>query len=189
MRVMSALAAILLAFAATSGSAVASDPSSGATVLTVIGDITKFNRAGLDGFRDTYFRHLDKDFPSAFEFDGAILGKIGRETITSQAEGWPKPVSAAGPRLAEVMAAAGVPEAATLKITALDGYEIELSAAERREQNWILATHADGRPLGVGGRGPLWLMHDTSEAPISKEAESKWVYSIFLIEAVSKPEK
>jgi hypothetical protein len=76
-----------------------------------------------------------------------------------------------------------VAEDAQIVATALDGYGVELSAADRRKANWVLAIEADGRPLSLGGRGPVWLLSDTQGKTVGPDIENNWVWSAFLIEA------
>jgi len=44
-----------------------------------------------------------------------------------------------------------------------------------------LPSAADGRPLGIGGRGPAWLLYDSGGGAVSEEEEARWVWSMFLI--------
>jgi len=79
------------------------------------------------------------------------------------------------------MKAAGAAPDAKLSFVALDGYTIEFDAADRRAQNWILAISIDGKPIGIGGRGPAWLMHDTAGETVNSDVEGRWVWSVFVI--------
>jgi hypothetical protein len=42
-------------------------------------------------------------------------------------------------------------------VQAADGYSAELTAADVSGDKLILALTADGKPLAMGGRGPIWL--------------------------------
>ena len=64
----------------------------------------------------------------------------------------------------------------------LDGFATEISAAKVAAHDWVLSTRADGRPHGIGDRGPLWLVFDSpEERPATAEEESMWPWSLFFI--------
>ena len=49
--------------------------------------------------------------------------------------------------------------------------------------DWVLATRTDGRALGIGERGPLWLVFDPlGERPATKDESSMWPWAVFLIQ-------
>ena len=52
---------------------------------------------------------------------------------------------------------------------------------ERAAEDWVLALEANGAALGVGDRGPLWLLFDTGGTAVEDDGTNKWVYSIFTI--------
>lgn len=83
--------------------------------------------------------------------------------------------------MADVLASAGMDRATTITAVALDGYAVEITADVRDAHDWIVAIAADGRPLGVGGRGPAWLLYDSGGGAVSEEEEARWVWSMFLI--------
>ena len=155
----------------------------GPTIVTVVGEITKTNRDAFDGFRDAFLKFREKNFAKAYGFSYAALQALPQHTVTANVEGWAKPVRGAGPKLADVLAAAGVASDAPIGVVALDGYTVEFEPKDRKARDWILAISADGEPLAIGGRGPAWLVYETKNAPASEDDEAKWVWSIFLIEA------
>lgn len=154
----------------------------GPTVLTVSGAITAGNRGPFDAFEDGFLNYHEKSFDAAYAFDRAMLEALPQHTVSAMVEGWPQPVEARGPRLRDVLTAAGAGPNATLFATALDGYAAEFSAEELAAQDWILAIDVDGAPLGVGGRGPTWILYGTGVDVASADAEAQWVWSVFLLE-------
>ncbi len=150
--------------------------------LTVIGKIEYSNRAKFEPFPDAFFKFREKEFSKAFEFTYADLAALPQVTVTARAEEWSAPVTATGPALSAVMQAAGASPNAKLSFVARDGYSIELDADGRKAQEWIVAISVDGKPIGIGGRGPAWLMHDTGGKTVDTDVESKWVWSLFVIE-------
>jgi hypothetical protein len=180
-RVVSLIAGLIIAFGAmVSGqnSANAADPAQ----LTVIGKIDNLNRSRFEPFSDAFLKFREKEFSKAFEFTYADLAALPQVTVNAKAEGWPAAVSATGPALGDVMKAAGAAPAAKLSVVALDGYTIELETGDLQAKNWILAISVDGKPIGIGGRGPAWLMHDTAGQTVNSDVEGRWVWSVFLVE-------
>ncbi|MEO1159587.1 MAG: hypothetical protein AAFW74_03895 [Pseudomonadota bacterium] len=179
-RIMSMIAGLFFAVGAlVSGQlpAIAAEPAQ----LTVIGKIENSNRSRFDPFSDAFFKFRENEFSKAFEFTYADLAALPQVTVNARAEEWPAAISATGPALGDVMKAAGVAPDAKLSVVALDGYAIELEAADRQAQNWILAIAVDGKPIGIGGRGPAWLMHDTAGKTVNSDVEGRWVWSVFVI--------
>lgn len=153
----------------------------GGTLLTVSGDIGNTNRTRFDQFHDGFLNYHGKTFERAFEFDRAALAAMPQKSITANAEPWSASVKMQGPRLADVLAAAGA-TGKPITVYALDGYGAEMTVDQIAAQDWVLAMVADGKPLGIGGRGPLWLAYDTGSGKATAEQEGAWVWSVFHIE-------
>ncbi len=132
-------------------SAMAAEIPRGSVVLTVAGNIARSNRPAYDADRDMFFGHHKRKFVNAFVFDRAMLESLGVKTIQVT---WAGPKVISGPRLVDVLGAAGCREK-TVDTLALDGFRFK---ADTEVREWIVATRADGRPLGIGDRGPLWLV-------------------------------
>ena len=65
---------------------------------------------------------------------------------------------------------------------ALDGFESEMSRETVLAKDWILAIRANGQPLGVGQRGPLWLVHALPEdRPATDDEELSWPWAVFFM--------
>ena len=151
-------------------------------VVTVIGKISKSNRGAFDPFLDSLFKFHEKEFKTAFGFSFEALASLPQVTVTAEAQGWPTKVMASGPRLRDVLKAAGVSEGSGVAFLSLDGYALEFEAEKLKSKDWILAIRANGRPLGIGGRGPAWLLYDTGGKAVDTDATGQWVYQLFLIE-------
>ena len=158
-------------------------PALAADMLTVTGNISVTNRRPYDPFFDAFFKHHDKTFKKAFAFDRAALEKLPQKTVNANAEGWPQAIEAKGPSLKDVLDAAGVKPDALVTIMSLDGYAVEFTPSERQSHGWIVAIEVNGKGLGIGGRGPAWLMYDTGGKAINADKEGKWVWSAFSITA------
>lgn len=153
-------------------------------VLTVTGRITETNRPAFNGLKDVFFNFHQRHFEHAFAFDIASLEALGMQKARIDYPGWPARVSVEGPFLRNVLAAAGA-EAGTVRITALDGFTAELAAADMAEQDWIVAIKADGEYLGIGGKGPSWILYARRDGkPAIADDEERWPWGAFLIEVL-----
>ncbi len=63
-------------------------------------------------------------------------------------------------------------------ITALDGYAAEIPVAETK--GVVLALKVNGQDLGIGGRGPAWLVYP-DDAAFAEQGDARWVWSVFFI--------
>ena len=176
------IAAVFVSMLAASASAAETKMPHDAVVLTVAGNIANTNRPGYDEKRDVFLKYHERAFDKAFAFDRAMLEGLGVTEIRIAYEGWSGPMTFSGPRLADVLKAAGC-RGGPLVTLALDGFATKISAAQVEAHDWVLATRTDGRPLGIGGRGPLWLVFDPpGERPASAEEEAMWPWALFFIE-------
>ena len=156
----------------------------GSPVLTVAGNITDTNRPAFNELNDVFFNFHKRNFEHAFTFDIASLEALGMQRARIDYPGWPAPVSVEGPFLRDVLAAAGA-EAGTVRITALDGFTAELAATDMAEQDWIVAVKVDGQYLGIGGKGPSWVLYARRDGkPATAEDEERWPWAAFLIEVL-----
>ena len=158
------------ALAAMSGTvAAATKPvvSAGPGLLTVTGSIRNTNRGPLDKALDQMMVKQQQSFTKAHVFDFAAITKLPARTIRPTLEYDSKPHTLRGPLLTEVLRAAGAPEdaATPLAMRAIDGYTIEISLGEARSLGLIVATHLDGKPMALGGLGPLWAVLDADRNP------------------------
>jgi len=154
-------ALVFLLIALASLPALAADEAQapeGMVLLTVGGFVGKSNRGPLDPKRDSLLADLKVDFKHAFVFDRKMLLELPQGTVTAQPPEFDKPATFTGPLLREVL---GFIEAAQVKTTfvAADGYAGYLMPEDIRRSDWILALSADGKPLGIGQQGPIWLIN------------------------------
>jgi hypothetical protein len=171
-----AIATLLIA-GASSASAEPESP-----VLTITGELSHPNRGALDPFHDAFMSHKDKTFTKAFAFTRSSLTGLPQIKISTNVETWPAKIELEGPRLVDALAAAGVAADATIVATALDGYNVELTPETIGAHDWILAINANGAPLSIGGRGPVWLIHGTDGKAVSQDVEATWVWALYLLE-------
>jgi hypothetical protein len=136
---------------ASRGTGTAPVPTAGPTLLTITGAITRSNRGALDPALDQMMARQKLAFDRAYALDFAALAALPARTIRPTLEYDGKPHTLRGPLLLEVLAQAGAQprDAAKVLMRAVDGY----------------ATHLDGKPMPLGGLGPLWAVYDADRVP------------------------
>ena len=140
-------AAVTLVFA-TALCAADTEAPAGPVVLTVAGNIANTNRPAYNEKRDVFLKYHERTFDKAFEFDRVMLERLGVTQIRIEYERWDGPITFSGPRLAEVLKAAGWRGGALVTL-GLDGYSTRISAAEVEARrpgpmavHWALAREA-----------------------------------------------
>lgn len=139
----------------------------GPVLLTVTGAIAHGNRGPLDPALDQMMHKHGVRFVQAYAFDDASLLALPMQTIKPTLEYDAKPHVLRGPLLLDVLARAGaqVTDKTVLVLRAVDGYNVELTAMQARARRFIVATHLDGKPMALGGLGPLWAVYDADRVP------------------------
>ena len=183
MKTLAAIAATFLALAFTAPSpAFAGEAPAGPVVLTVAGNIANSNRPAYRDKLDVIFRYHKRTFDRAFAFDRAMLEGLGTVALRIEHAGWGGPMTVSGPRLADVLKMVGCSGGPPATL-ALDGFSTEISREDLDAHDWVVATRAEGRPLGLGERGPLWLVFDPpGERPATDEEADQWPWALFFIE-------
>ncbi|MCY4487112.1 MAG: hypothetical protein OXF11_08360 [Deltaproteobacteria bacterium] len=180
MKTPSALAVALFVWLVGCVSGAAEMPA-GPVVLTVAGDIVAANRPAYDEQRDMFLKHHKRTFDKAFVFDRPMLERLGVREVRADTD-WAGPRTASGPLLVDVLNAAGC-RGGTFDVLALDGFRFKLSKEDVEAREWVVATRADGRPLGIGDRGPLWLVFDPAgDRPATAKEIGLGPWALFFIE-------
>jgi hypothetical protein len=106
-------------------------------------------------------------FRKAYVFDDAALRALPALAIRPTLEYDGKAHTLRGPLLVDVLARAGATlgDRTVLVLRAVDGYNVELPLAQARARRVIVATHVDGKPMPLGGLGPLWAVYDADRVP------------------------
>ena len=155
--------------------ALAAASATGPTLLTVGGLVPQGNRPALDPELDQMMAKHGVRFGQAFTFDAAALQALPKTRIRPTLEYDGKEHTLSGPALLDVLSAAGVKADPGLRlgIRALDGYNVEISVADVAAYRMILATHMDGKPMGLGGLGPQWAVYDADRLAAFKDKPLK----------------
>jgi hypothetical protein len=149
----------------------------GPALLTVTGAIARPNRRPFDPVLDQMMAKQKLHFDKARAFDFAQLAALPAVTLKPTLEYDGKPHLLKGPLLVTVLRAAGA-AGNRLAMRAIDGYAPTLSVADAHKHRYIVATHLDGRPMPLGGLGPLWAIYeadafaDTAAKPLDQRFAS-----------------
>ncbi|MGD1879798.1 MAG: hypothetical protein ACFB13_20125 [Kiloniellaceae bacterium] len=174
--------ALLLGLAAPAARAAELEAPRGPVVVTVGGNIQHTNRGPFDPDQDLFLKYHERSFTRAAAFDRAMLEGLGLHAVTIALQGWPDPVTLEGPYLRDLVAAVGG-AGRTVTLVALDGYGSEISWADLQGLDWIVGLRQDGRPLGLGQRGPLWVVYTYPDGrALTMEDEGRWPWATFYIE-------
>lgn len=139
----------------------------GPALLTVTGALAHSNRGPFDPVLDQMMHKHGVGFRKAWVFDEAALRALPALTIRPTLEYDGRTHALRGPLLTDVLARAGarLEDKTVLVLRAVDGYNVELPLAQARARRFILATHVDGKPMPLGGLGPLWAVYDADRVP------------------------
>jgi hypothetical protein len=136
--------------------------SSGPPLLTVSGAIGAGNRGPFDPVLDQLMAKQKLVFSRAQTFDFTAIAALPAVTIKPTLEYDGKQHALSGPLLLDVVKACGARpnEKTTLFVRAIDGYAAQIGVADATRRRFIVATHLDGKPMALGGLGPLWTIYD-----------------------------
>ncbi|MET0543364.1 MAG: molybdopterin-dependent oxidoreductase [Variovorax sp.] len=133
-------------------------------LLTVTGSITRTNRGPFDPVLDQMMAKQKLTFDKARAFDFAHLAGLPAVTIHPTLEYDNKEHALKGPLLAKVLQSCAA-TGSKVAMRAIDGYAPVISLADAKKYRFIVATHLDGRPMPLGGLGPLWAVYDADKFP------------------------
>ena len=135
-------------------------------MLTITGLISAGNRGPLNPAIEQLMSKQKVTFDKAFVFDFAALQALPKQQIRPTVEYDGKLHSISGPLLTDVVQAAGATKQALhVFLRAIDGYVVPLSLADAAKYRYIVATELDGKPMPLGGLGPLWAVYDADRYP------------------------
>ncbi len=139
----------------------------GAVILTICGKISVRN-AG-----------------ACAEFDAGMLEALPVSNILTTSPWHKKPVNFSGPALKAVLSAVGA-QGNTLKMIALDKYEITVPVDDAIQFLPVLARRADGKELTIRSKGPLLMIYPFDAQPKLKNdtyyTRSIWQLQRILVE-------
>ncbi|MEX3812777.1 molybdopterin-dependent oxidoreductase [Paraburkholderia sp. BR13439] len=136
-------------------------------LLTISGAIRNSNRGALNPAFDQLLAKHQVKFSQAYGVDLPLLASMKSVTIHPTIEYDAHLHTFSGPLLTDVLAHIGAPDAGSTQIVmhAVDGYAVQTTLDKVREYHFIVATQMDGKPLALGGVGPLWAIYDADQIP------------------------
>ncbi|MBI3229975.1 MAG: molybdopterin-dependent oxidoreductase [Burkholderiales bacterium] len=139
-------------------------------LLTVTGAISKTNRPAFEATQDILMSKQKLSFDKGFCFDFASLLNLPAASFQATLEYDGKPHTLSGPRLTDILQHCGIGNNAdgerySVTTRAIDGYAANFTLSKLRKWEVLIATHLDGKPMALGGLGPLWTVYDATRQP------------------------
>ncbi|XBQ16905.1 MAG: hypothetical protein ABL308_03280 [Oceanicaulis sp.] len=157
------------------------EAATGPVLVTVLSD-TGAGTAPTEGL----FRIYGIEGP-ATGLTAADLAALPSDTIETDFPAGAAPRAFSGPRLSAVLEAVGAAGMGA-RLTASDGYQVELTAAEIAAGEPVLATHVNSAPLVTGGLGPSVLVWRRGSDPAYAEmTDDLWPWAVFAVQALEAP--
>jgi len=93
-----------------------------------------------------------------------------------------------GPLLADVLKAAGLDDAAEVRVSALDGFTQQIAREDWTRWPVMLATRKKGQPMTTRNKGPIRIVYPRDMDPQLADARYRlrWVWLVKQIEGVSR---
>lgn len=128
------------AFAAPFASAQEMAAPTGEVILTVAGAITTTNGDGV------------------LALDADLFAKLPQHTFITSTIWTEGTATYTGVLLRDLLDAVGA-KGSTVKLTALNDYQISMPAADAFENGPLLANLSNGEPMSLRDKGPVWLIY------------------------------
>lgn len=115
--------------------------------------------------------------------DAGLLASLPQHEFTTSTIWTDGTATYSGVLLRDLLAAAGA-TGSTVKLTALNDYQITMPAADAAEDGPLLATLADGKPMPVRDKGPVWLIYpyDDNAAYRTEQTYARSIWQLNRIE-------
>lgn len=113
---------------------------SGQVILTISGAVSNVNVANFA------------------QFDASMIDSLPRHSIKTSTPWYKESMTFTGPRLSDVLAAAGA-TGTVLEIKALNDYKVDVPLSDAIQYQPILARQMDGKVLSIRDKGPLFLVY------------------------------
>lgn len=181
---LSPLFAALMVFACAMAGSAAGEPGAaadGPPILTVTGAIANSNRGPFDPASDRLFLHHNLTLGRSMAFSRETLLRLPQHKVRANVLALDES-EYSGPALQDVLKEAGATGAAC-RVVGVDGYAADFPVAEIARKGWVLALTRNGKPLGLGDLGPVWLVRTQApDEPADIAGKEGWVWAAFYIE-------
>ena len=138
----------------------------GAVLLTISGKLDNTNGDGVA------------------RFDEAMLASIPQHRIETSTPWTDGKKLFEGVLLSDVLDLAGIGAAQTLRVVALNEYEILIPVSDANEFGVLLAMRMDGKPLSRRDKGPIWIVYprDSFTKLQDERHDAKWAWQLSRID-------
>lgn len=116
-------------------------------------------------------------------FDMAMLARLPQHSLATRTPWYRQARRFTGPRLRDVMAAAGA-QGQRLRATALNDYRVDIPFDDIERLDVLLARLLDGQPMAVRDQGPLLIIYPFDQDPSLRNPRyySRCVWQLAAIE-------
>ncbi len=181
-RGMTGVVVVVLSVLASGAAHAACSAQGTGVVLTVSGAVAEPNRGAFDEKVDVFHKLRGNKWEKAREFSVDALKALPQKEVVGYMAYDAAFLPYQGPALADVLKAAGAAGTAAVSVQALDGYEVEVTPDVLAADQPIVALCRDGKPLPIGGLGPLVVVVPTQGGvPPSEDQGARQVWGLFHI--------
>jgi hypothetical protein len=103
------------------------------------------------------------------DFDMAMLEALPQQTLTTRTPWYAQARRFTGPLLRDVLSAAGA-HGATLRLIALNDYQVDMPNDDAQRHDVLVARLLDGQALTVRDKGPLFVIYPFDTRPELRSA-------------------
>jgi hypothetical protein len=156
---------LALAFSASMVAAQDLPAPTGEVILTITGTIEKTNAEG------------------ALVLDAALLASLPQHSFTTSTIWTEGTARYSGVLLRDLLDAIGA-KGTTLTLNALNDYQISMPAADAQADGPLIATLANGEPMSVREKGPVWMLfpYDDVAAYRTEQTYARSIWQLNRIE-------
>ncbi|MEI5667858.1 hypothetical protein WBO78_27025 [Bosea sp. CCNWLW174] len=97
-------------------------------------------------------------------FDLGMLSRLPQGITETETPWYPSKTRFEGPLAAELLKSVDC-QGQNLKVSALNGYAVDIPTNDFRRWPVILATHVDGKPISVREKGPIFVIYPFDREP------------------------
>jgi hypothetical protein len=102
-------------------------------------------------------------------FDMPMLAALPQASFVTRTPWYAQARSFTGPLLRDVLALAGA-EGRTLRLIALNDYQVEMPVDDAQRHDVLIARLVDDRPMAVRDKGPLFIIYPFDAQPALRSA-------------------
>jgi hypothetical protein len=159
----------------------------GGGILTIHGEIGVVDRGPMDPVTEPLFANLGISFDDACVLTFSSLAAREQYTVRVDFPAGDAVRSFSGPLLRDALSIAQM-NGDSLIVTALDGYQREISIDRIEAHDVILALRINGDALPVGGLGPSVLVWPRRSDPaLAGMNDEDWVWGVISVEVFTAP--